>query len=183
MIRKLLTLLFDMLQTVVLAGAIFVVIYLFAAQPHMVRGASMETNFHDGEYILTEKVSYKFRSPNRGEVIIFTAPNRPEVDYIKRVIGLPGEHIRINQGVIYVNGKPVKETYEPIELRNSSGRFLQENQEYIVPVDMFFVMGDNRAHSSDSREFGAIRKETIVGRAVFRYFPLNRFGIIGTPAY
>lgn len=182
-VRRLLSYIFDILQTVVLAAAMFVVIYLFAAQPHQVRGASMEPNFHNGEYILTEKVSYKFRSPKRGEVIIFAAPNRPDVDYIKRVIGVPGDRIRLNAGIIYINDQPMKEQYELPDLRTYPGRFLQENQEFLMPADTFFVMGDNRSHSSDSREFGPIRKETIVGHALFRYWPPNRFGVLATPSY
>lgn len=181
--RRLLSYLFDILQTVVLAAAAFVVIYLFGAQPHQIRGASMEVNFHDGEYILTEKVSYKFREPKRGEVIIFAAPNRPDTDYIKRVIALPGERVELADGIIYINDKPMKENYEPPELRIYPGRFLPENQELIIPEGKFFVMGDNRAHSSDSREFGPIPKESIVGHAMFRYWPIDRFGILGTPGY
>ncbi|MBI4129725.1 signal peptidase I [Candidatus Roizmanbacteria bacterium] len=174
---------FDILQTIVLAAAIFVVIYLFAAQPHMVRGASMESSFHSGDYILTEKVSYRFRLPQRGEVIVFKAPNRPKDDYIKRVIGLPGETVRISGGVVFINDKVLTETYEPESNRTSGGRFLPEDQIFTVPDNSYFVLGDNRSHSSDSREFGPIEKDSIIGQAVFRYWPLQKFGLIPLPSY
>lgn len=181
--KRFFTFLFDILQTIVFALAIFVVIYLFAAQPHQVKGASMEPNFHDGEYILTEKITYRIKEPRRGEVIIFKAPNKPEIDYIKRIVVLPHERIRITSGTIYINGQPLKELYEPISIKNSAGRFLREGEEYTLPSGSYFVLGDNRSHSSDSREFGFIKKETIIGRAIFRYWPLNRLGTIKTPFY
>jgi signal peptidase I len=183
MIRGVLTVVFDILQTIVLAAAIFVIIYLFAAQPHLVKGSSMEPNFHDGDYILTEKVSYKFREPKRGEVIIFKAPNRPDADYIKRVIGLPGETMKVIEGKIYINNTPLDEQYEPISSQTFSGRFLEENKEFTIPQNQYFVFGDNRSHSSDSREFGPVDKELIIGRALVRYWPVPRFGAIKTPFY
>lgn len=183
MVSNTVTFVFDILQTIVLSAAIFVIIYLFAGQPHLVRGSSMEPNFHNGDYILTEKVSYRFSGPKRGDVIIFKAPNRPDADYIKRVIGLPGEKIKVVAGKIYVNGKPLEEQYEPTEFQTFSGRFLKENEEYSVPSGEYFVFGDNRSHSSDSREFGPVKKDTIIGRALIRYWPAPRFGPIQTPHY
>lgn len=183
MVRTALAVVFDILQTIVLSAAIFVIIYLFAAQPHLVKGSSMEPNFHNGDYILTEKVSYKFRAPKRGEVIVFKAPNRPDADYIKRIIGLPGEKVKVVQGKIYVNGKQLEEQYEPISFETFSGRYLQEGQEFTVSENQYFVFGDNRSHSSDSREFGPVDKSFIIGRALFRYWPTPRFGVIKTPPY
>ena len=112
MVRHAVAIIFDILQTVVLSAAIFVIIYLFAAQPHLVKGSSMEPNFHNGDYILTEKIAYKFRGPERGEVIVFKAPNRPDADYIKRVIGLPLERVKVIEGKIFINDKPLAELYE-----------------------------------------------------------------------
>jgi|SRR3989344_3591498 len=183
MVRSAVAVVFDILQTIVLSAAIFVIIYLFAAQPHLVKGSSMEPNFHNGDYILTEKVSYKFRGPQRGEVIVFKAPNRPDADYIKRIIGLPGEKIKVIEGIIYVNGQKLPEQYEPINFQTFSGRFLQEGQEFTVPENQYFVFGDNRSHSSDSREFGPVDKDFIIGRALIRYWPAPRFGAIKTPNY
>src|SRR3972149_8428900 len=90
----------DVVETVVVAAAIFVVVYLFLLQPHQVRGASMKPNFHDGEYILTDKISYRFGEPKRGDVIIFTSPTDQDVDFIKRIIGLPGERVKIAGGKV-----------------------------------------------------------------------------------
>ena len=143
----------------------------------------MEPNFHNGDYILTEKVSYKFRDPKRGEVIVFKAPNRPDADYIKRVIGLPNEKIKVIAGTIYVDQKKLDETYEPITFETYSGKFLKENEEFTIPNGKYFVLGDNRSHSSDSREFGPIEKSSIVGRAIIRYWPLPQFGAFKTPKY
>src|SRR3989344_1260819 len=180
--HKALSFVFDILQTFVLAAAIFVIVYLFLLQPNMIKGASMETNFFDGDYILTEKVMYRFREPKRGEVVVFQSPSRPDVDYIKRIIGLPGETISLTDGVIYINDVPLDEEYQPTS-ETSAGRFLSSGEEFTVPSGTFFVMGDNRTHSSDSREFGTVALEDIRGRAVLRYWPLNRFGNISTPTY
>jgi signal peptidase I len=183
MVRAGIAVVFDVLQTIVLSAAIFVIIYLFAAQPHLVKGTSMEPNFHNGDYILTEKISYKFREPERGEVIVFKAPNRPDADYIKRIIGLPGEKVKVIEGIIYINDQKLPEQYEPINFQTFSGRFLQEGQEFIVPENQYIVFGDNRSHSSDSREFGPVDKDFIIGRALIRYWPAPRFGMIQTPEY
>jgi len=182
-LKRIFAVFFEVIQTIVLALAIFVVIYLFAAQPHQVKGASMMPNLVDGEYILTEKVSYRFRSPKRGEVVIFKAPDKPELDYIKRVIGLPGEKIRIINGTLYINDVPLREDYLNPSLQISSGRFLKENETYTVPESSFIVFGDNRSHSSDSREFGPVKKEAIIGVALIRYWPLDTLGKIKNPTY
>ena len=94
---------FDILESIVVALAIFVVVYLFLYQPHQVKGASMEPNFHDAEYILTNKYEYRFGDPKRGDVVVFKSPQNPDVDYIKRVIGLPGEHIKLLNNHFYIN--------------------------------------------------------------------------------
>src|SRR3989337_2111652 len=92
----------DIIETVVIAAAIFVVVYLFLLQPHQVKGASMEPNFHDGEYILTDKISYRFGDPKRGDIVIFKAPTNPNVDFIKRIVALPGEKLEIKNNKIII---------------------------------------------------------------------------------
>lgn len=173
----------DLTQTVVLAASFFVIIYLFIAQPNMIRGASMEENYYNGDYILTEKISYRLHNPKRGDVIVFQAPNRPDTDYIKRIIALPGEKIELKNGKVYVNDQLLSENYQPSDIQTLAGSFLKENQTYIVPQNSYFVLGDNRSHSSDSREFGTIQKEVIVGKAFWRYWPLPRFGLLKSPIY
>lgn len=168
----------DLIETVVIALAIFVIIYLFLFQPHQVRGNSMYPNFYDGEYILTDKVSYRLRDPKRGEVIIFQAPRNQEYDYIKRVVGLPGESIRIDQNKILVNNEILNEVYLPEIYATSPGSFLGSTQGLVIPEDQYFVLGDNRSQSSDSREWGLVPKENIIGKAWLRYWPTERLGVI-----
>ena len=182
-LKKIIAFIFDIIETVVLALAIFVVIYLFLFQPHQVKGASMEINFHDGEYILTDKISYRLNDPERGNVVVFKAPRNPELDYIKRIIGLPGEKIKIENNSIFINGKKLEEEYLPEDFKTSGGLFLQKDKEIIIPENSYFVLGDNRSHSSDSREWGSIQKENIVGKAFLRYWPPQKIGILPKVEY
>jgi len=180
---KVLDLVFDFLQSIALGGAFFVVVYLFVMQPHQVKGNSMYPTYHDKEYILTDKLSYKFRSPERGEVIILKSPKNPDIDFIKRIIALPGEQIMIKDQSVYLNGKVFKEDYINVETPVFPGGFMQNGLQVTVPENSLFVMGDNRPGSSDSREFGFIPFENVIGRVFFRYFPVERSGLIETPQY
>lgn len=170
----------DFLETIVVSLAIFAVVYIFLFQPHQVDGKSMEPNFHNGEYILTDKISYRLHSPNRGDVIVFHSPQDERVDFIKRIIGVPGDSIKVASGHIYLNGQKLTENYVNDPGQVLAGRFLRENTEITVPSGEYFVMGDNRNHSSDSREWGLVSTGGIVGRAFFRYWPINEFGIVPT---
>jgi len=182
-LKKILSFVFDIIETIVLALAIFVVIYLFLFQPHQVKGASMEPNFYDGEYILTDKFSYRFGEPKRGDVVIFKAPKNPELDYIKRIIALPGEKIQIKNEGIFINNQELDEKYLPEYMDLSGGLFLTKGKEVEIPENSFFVLGDNRSHSSDSREWGPIQTSDIVGKAFLRYWPPNHFGILPKAKY
>lgn len=173
----------DTIETIVIALAIFVVIYLFLFQPHQVKGSSMYPNFHDGEYLLTNKISYSFDEPKRGEVIIFRAPQNEQYDYIKRIIGLPGEKVKIENGKVFVNDQKLEEFYLPESLRTQAGRFSKESQTIAVPSGQYFVLGDNRDHSSDSREWGPVPRRNIIGRAWFRYWPPSIAGLISEVEY
>ncbi len=169
---------FDIIQTVVLALAIFMIAYLFVLQPHQVKGLSMFPNFEDKEYILTEKVSYRFGKPHRGDVIVFQAPVNRKDDYIKRILGLPGETVAVIDGKVFVNDKPLPEPYLPPEFRTQAGAFLAEGKRFTLGPGEFFVSGDNRDHSSDSRAWGPIKKSDIVGRAWVAYWPPQKSGAI-----
>lgn len=173
----------DIIETVVLALAIFVIIYLFLLQPHQVRGNSMYPNFHNNEYLLTNKLSYRLGKPERGDVIVFKAPKNQEYDYIKRVAGLPGEKIEIKNGKVYINDKVLEESFLPEDYRTSGGSFWREGQEASVPEGEYFVLGDNRSHSSDSREWGVVPLENIIGKAWLRYWPLNKLGLVEEVKY
>lgn len=178
----------DIIETIVVAAAIFVVVYLFLLQPHQVKGASMEPNFHDAEYILTDKISYRFSEPKRGDVVIFKAPTDQNVDFIKRIIALPGEKIEIKNRSIVIynsenpNGFTLSENYGTIE-PISGGSFLKEGKIVEIPEDSYIVLGDNRTHSFDSRQWGPLPKNSIIGKAWIRYWPLQKFSIIRTVSY
>lgn len=181
--RRAFTFFFDILESIVVALAIFVVVYLFFYQPHQVKGASMEPNFHDGEYILTNKYEYRFADPKRGDVVVFKSPQNPDIDFIKRVIGLPGDHVKLLGNHFYINDVLLNENYIAPELFTYYGSFLREGAEIVVPKDRLFVVGDNRPRSSDSREWGTIEKSSIIGKSQLRYWPFDRFGIIPVTTY
>lgn len=174
---------FDFLQGIVVVLAILVMIYLFIMSPQEINGASMEPNFHNGEYILTNKILYKFRSPKRGDVVIFKSPRNKEIDFIKRIIGLPGDTVMLRNNTFYVNDQPVEEPYLEPEVTIFGGSFLKEGESTIVPEGMYFVVGDNRPHSSDSREFGPVALEDFIGVAIFRYWPFSEMGTLPHPSY
>lgn len=173
----------DIIETVVIALSIFLVIYLFAIQPHQVSGQSMFPNFHDREYILTDKISYKFGDPVRGDVVVFHAPDAAHCpkgtgcDFIKRVLGVPGDTLEIRDHVFFLNGEPLVEPYIPPENTLNPGAFI-EGRVITLGLNEYFVVGDNRPHSSDSRAWGPIGKENIVGKGFFRYWPLDRIGLL-----
>ena len=188
MIKRILNFLLDSIEALVLALSLFVLLYLFVAQPNQVHGNSMYPNFYNKEFVLTEKVSYQLREPERGEVVVFKAPpSEPcaedQCEYIKRIIGLPGETIRILNGKVWINGQPLQENYLPDDNVTNPGSYLREGRPIIIPQGEYIVMGDNRGHSRDSRDFGPIPKENIVGRALIRYWPWKHRGLIKTPKY
>ncbi|MBI2617035.1 signal peptidase I [Candidatus Gottesmanbacteria bacterium] len=182
-IKKLISLFLDFLETIVVALSIFVVVYLFIFQPHEIKGSSMEPNFFNNEYILTDKISYRFGEPKRGDVIILKAPKNPDIDYIKRVIGLPNERLKVQNGFVYINGEQLLEPYISETTNLFPGSYMQEGVEITVPEGFYFVMGDNRQHSSDSREFGPISSDLIIGRAFLRYWPPKQFGPLEAVRY
>lgn len=167
----------DIIETIVIALAIFVIVYLFLFQPHQVRGNSMFPNFHDGDYLLTDKISYHLSDPKRNDVVIFTAPRNEDYDYIKRIVALPGETIKLEKQGILINNNPLEQFYLDEET-TFGGKFLGMGEEAIVPQDNYFVLGDNRNHSSDSRDWGFVPKDNIIGKAWLRYWPLNNMGLI-----
>lgn len=168
----------DFIQTLVVFGAILALIYLFVAQPHKVSGKSMVPTFADGNYIITDKITYRFRQPEKGDIIVLKNPKDESQDFIKRIIATPADTIKVENKSVYVNGILLNESYLPPDTQTSAGSFLNEGSTVKVGANQYLVMGDNRNHSSDSREWGGITKEEIVGRAFFRYWPPQSFGLI-----
>lgn len=170
--------LIDLIQTLVVFGAIFAIIYLFVAQFHKVSGNSMVPTYHNGDFLITEKISYRFGEPKRGSVIVLKNPKDESQDFIKRVIAIPGDTIKIENNFIYLNGELLKETYLPANTTTNAGAYLSEGISVTAGANQYFVIGDNRNHSSDSREWGPITKKEIIGRAFFRYFPIQVIGLL-----
>lgn len=150
--------------TVFISLIIYLLFSNFIAQPHRVKGTSMMPNFHDGELLLTEKISYRFSDPARGDVVVFRSPAYDGRDLIKRIIGLPGNKVRITDGVVYINDINLVEPYETQQTRGNLELTLAQNE--------YFVLGDNRISSSDSRSFGTVEKKYIVGRTWLVYWPV-----------
>lgn len=175
----------DILEVIVFAVGIFFFVYLLIMRPHKISGQSMMPNFPDAEYLLTEKVTYYTRNPQRGDVVVLTPP--PSVsttdEFIKRVIGLPREKIMIHNGHVYINDRLLSESYLKDSVITNGGTFLEDDKEYTVPDNQYFVMGDNRPNSSDSRYWGPITKSEMTGRAWIIYWPLNLSGVVSIPTY
>jgi len=158
----------ELIETAFLALVIFVALRLFV-QNFRIEGHSMEPNLHDGQFLIVDKVSYKLHEPERGDVVIFHAPPAPNKDFIKRVMGLPGEEIEMRKGVVYVNNRPLEEPYIPYPGSRSWGPRR-------VGPDELFVLGDNRTSSNDSRQWGMLPRDQVIGRALFCYWPPQNWG-------
>lgn len=168
----------DILEAVVLAAVLFFVLQ-FVFQNTIVEGRSMEPNFVDRQWLLVNKLAYRFGDPTRGDVIVFMAPEGPEKEFIKRVVGLPGESITIRDGMVAIDGRPLDEPWLP---RRDHSRF----GPYVVPPDHYFVLGDNRPDSNDSRSWnrkgGALDGEKIIGKAWLSVWPREVWGIVHADA-
>jgi signal peptidase I len=165
--------LLETIETITLALVLFLVINFLSARIR-VDGSSMEPNFHNGDYVVVNRLAYRAGDITRGDVVVFPYPNNPEIDYIKRVIGLPGDRVAIYDGNVYVNGSAIT---EPYLMEPPFGNY----GEHIVPEGSVFVLGDNRNNSEDSRSWGFLAIEDIIGKAVFRYFPFNTVGLVYHP--
>ena len=160
-------------ETIVLIALIYTLVNLASAR-FVVDGPSMQPNFATGQFLVVSRVNYLLTDPQRGDVVVFHFPGDPSQDYIKRVIGLPGDTVEIRDTMIYVNGNILAEPYinEPCNVN------ICPNESWTLGQDQFFMMGDNRNHSSDSRAFGPVARHFIVGKALIRYWPPQDWGII-----
>ncbi len=173
----------DTMQTVLLAASIFLVIYIFLFRPFQVSGESMFPTFKNHEYILTNIISVKMNSPlKQGDVIVFKAPTDPDKDFIKRIIGLAGDTVYLKEGFVYVNDKKLDEHgYLDSDVRTYGGSFLKEGEPVVVPQGEYLVMGDNRPYSSDSREWGFLKKQNVIGKSFFVYWPVTTMRLVQNP--
>ena len=169
---------FEFLKTVIIIVILAAVIRLFIIQPFIVDGQSMEPSFQNNDYLITEKITFKLHEPTRGEIIILRPPDNPSVNYLKRVIGIPGDTIIIKDGAVTVNDQKIDEPYtDGQKTLTVNGQELKTT----LRDSEFFVMGDNRNHSRDSRELGPIPIQNIVSHVWIRLYPFNQVKIFGTP--
>ena len=166
----------DTLEIVFLALVLYVVIQ-YAVQTVHVLGSSMLYTLHDNDLLVASKISYKLHAPQRGDIIVFKPPDEASRDFIKRIIALPGERVRIVNSVVYINDQVLHEPYLP-EKWTYNNNWPPSGQDQIILPDQYFVMGDNRNHSSDSRTFGPITLDSILGKAEVRIWPLDALGFL-----
>lgn len=168
----------ELIEFIAIVFAILMIIRVFVAEPHKVSGSSMIPNFHDGDYIITNKLAGRVSTPVRGEVLILHDPLDKNKVFIKRVIGLPTETIKISSGKVYINDQRLEEPYLPQGTVTREQNFLRNEVEKTIPEGNYFVMGDNRGNSSDSRDWGFLEKDLIIGQAFLRYWPLDKMMLI-----
>ena len=182
--------LFEIVETLVLTLIIFLVIQTFVAQPYKVQQQSMEHTLEPDQYVLVDKLTPRFDTYKRGDIVVFTPPpdwsREDDTPFIKRVIGLGGDTVDIHDGNVFINGTKIHEGYlfapepgDPAQPTSVPG----DEHQWIIPAGEVFLMGDHRANSSDSRTFGPVETSQVIGRAWLRYWPLDVFGILPTPTY
>jgi len=162
---------------------VFLATYFFVGQLFEVNGDSMLPNFTDKEQIIGEKLSVKFLNLERGDIIIFKSPQDNNKLLIKRIIGLPNEKFQIKDGYVNVNGDLLNEKYLEEDTYTTGMRILEDDFEYKIPSDSYVVLGDNREQSTDSREWGYVKTELIVGRAILVYYPITNIRFIKNVKY
>lgn len=169
---------YALFETSVLLFAMCVTLFLFVAQPYRVRGVSMRETLQNDDYVLIEMLSYKYKNPTRGDIVVLHKSELFESDLVKRVIGVPGDIILIRDGDVFVNGELLDEPYLQPNLYTDTFGEIVQGRDYVVPENEYAVFGDNRPRSSDSRSWGTVEKENIRGEVIFRVWPYERFGTI-----
>ena len=166
----------DILEVVVSAGIIAWLLIAFVVQAFYIPSSSMEPTFEPGDRIFVNKFIYRFREPKRQELVVFKYPENPEHNFVKRIIGLPGDKVKIEDGEVYVNGEPLSEPY--VEKKDRDDYPVTE-----VPDDHYFVLGDNRFNSQDSRYWGFVPRENLVGLPFVIFWPPSRIQLLGGNSY
>ncbi len=184
LLRDALLFCWELVKVVGISLAIIIPIRYFLVQPFYVKGASMEPSFQDHQYLIIDELTYRFRQPRRGEVVVFRYPLSPSDFFIKRIVGMPGEQVDIADGRIRITAPgqtaaiPLDESYLP------AGTKVEGAKSFKLGADEYFVLGDNRAESLDSRYFGAVHRRFITGRVILRGWPLNQFDLfLKSPTY
>lgn len=167
--RRILRFIGSIVQTVLFAVILFVVVNMLTARIR-VEGDSMEPSLVDGQFVVVNKLAYSLQDPKRGDIVVFHFPLNPDRRFIKRIIGLPGDHIQVLDGQVFINGNLLKEPYLAVPPAY--------NDEWDVGLDEMFVLGDNRNNSSDSQNWGALAFEDIIGKAILVYWPVDSMGWI-----
>ncbi|TSC56644.1 MAG: signal peptidase I [Parcubacteria group bacterium Gr01-1014_18] len=168
----------ELLRVVMISLLIIVPVRYFLIQPFYVKGASMEPNFFDNEYLVVDEISYRFSEPQRGDIVVLKYPRDIRQYFIKRIIGLPGERVRVADGFVYINGLQLGES-----AYLDKSVLTHKEDIWVLKDDEYFVLGDNRIASLDSRDFGPIRRSHIVGKTWIRGWPLHKLTVFETPEY
>lgn len=185
MMKNFFSFIFELIKVVVISLLIIIPIRYFLIQPFYVKGASMEPNFYDHEYLIIDEVSYRFNEPERGDIVVFRYPRNPQEFFIKRIISLPGERVQIKDGQVYIynsdniDGTKLDETY----LRSGAKTYSMNEELITLRQDEYFILGDNRTSSKDSRSFGPVNRSFIIGKVLLRGWPFNRISLFETPTY
>lgn len=179
--QKISEFIWEMVRVAVISLAIIIPVRYFLIQPFYVKGASMEPNFYDHEYLIIDEISYRFNQPQRGDIVVFKYPKDPKQFFIKRVVGLPGERVKIEDNKIYIDGTILNEAY--LDSGAETVLALRGYGDVVLGSDEYFLLGDNRSQSLDSRSFGPVKREYIIGRTWLRGWPFNRVTFFNAPEY
>lgn len=164
-----------------IAAMIAIVVRTFLIGPYKIPTGSMRATLLEGDRIFVDKITYRFRPPKRGEIVVFKYPLDPKKDFVKRLIAFSGEEVEIREGAVLINGKRLEEPSQIVGhyyYNRSDWAYAKEGQKFVVPSESFFVLGDNSAQSSDSRNWGFVPRKYLIGRAFLIWWPLYRFGFV-----
>lgn len=185
MLKNFFSFVFELIKIVVISLVIIIPVRYFLIQPFYVKGASMEPNFYDHEYLIIDEITYRFNEPKRGDIIVFRYPRNPQEYFIKRLIGLPGESVKIDKGKVTIFNEEHPDGFildEPY-LKEGTKTYGISEEKVTMTEEEFFVLGDNRNSSKDSRSFGPVNNSYITGRVLLRGWPFNRIQLFDTPEY
>lgn len=179
--KKFFTFVWELVKIIVIAAVIVIPIRYFLFQPFFVRGQSMDPNFENGDYLIVDEITYRFKAPQRGEVIVFKSPQDSAQRFIKRIIGLPGETVEVKNGKVIIHTKGDLQVLD--ESNYLSDLLTGGDMQITLAEDEYFVLGDNRPFSFDSRRFGVLPEENIIGRVILRAWPFADMTKFETPIY